>query len=1055
MNNNNTVNQIKFANYLYEAHADRNEKAGKRKVVDASKSGKLKKKIKKDDDLVISSEMVDLIERSLNELDEFGILKDTVGSHYSQPLDSSTLFFPIASKIESKETASAYSMPSQSKAKLNSSEYWLENSLYSNPETSIFKQHKTEPFHNSSSSEIIGGRFNEGRDNSPNVSPNKLPKVSLSSSGNNPVNSIQDFSRRLEILFLQRKSALEKSSGNLTLANEYMQKAINLLFQVDSRERSEIVNSKGEMKYEEFNLSAPTLSSNPHDILQTIDQQFFLYDPVIHSKASKIQRFYRKHLSHRIILANKLSRLIRGLLQRKRYNRLQKIRKQCALLVQRRFRTHLKRMHFLATKLKQWYKTCKIMKEYQRRLFHYQKARAIQRLFRGLLGRRKAALRKLRLTSAVRIQRHTRRFLLNNQRHFAISCLHRQVFLSVRKIQRTVRRVQAKQRCQITLLMEIIRNNLRLEKEKIVTSEMCKILKVQVKQYLATLPGRLHYYFVKRKLLYRKFQMLMNYNQRQPSISGPEGTLNENSFVSPQLISILSYYDEFSDGKITFAQFLAMLKSIQSFPELSEEIIFYFKQKLDSDSTNVIYLTDFLKWYDSEEADAFFDNLQNWQNGQPWRVPIYLLKEQFYTLTQLFSSFLRIHQLEEKLVIQEIVSKFSHDYYLSQFRSEHKPKFYCCQCHASFLLFSDYQAHFSVLDSNNPNTGYCTTTNLPAFYYLSNYHISHENWQNQTHLEHGISRYNLELQYIRYHSRKKVFESVNIWNNAKVKQTVLLERENKLSEVLFPLLLGAKNIKAKVIDILVHYVFLFKTPINQTVKTSGSDNHSGVLDTSYFISDAILHILSKSFTLPLRVEWIINERFTPSSATFDGSTDASSNFFRDGNHQKSELVKWFNRFLVINLPFLLLQNSGVDASYSDNANNRTLKELLPKETAAAEGYFYDLNSAALFGSTGNQPSVFPDSNTDSEVFTKWKSKNSTIRVSSAGIAGKKISDNFRTFQRNNRFRSAVPTFTKNGFFKKLSKKLSFVIVRLLSLLKDEMSSSLFSLLDFRVKFPRQ
>jgi hypothetical protein len=288
-------------------------------------------------------------------------------------------------------------------------------------------------------------------------------------------------------------------------------------------------------------------------------------------------------------------------------------------------------MHALATKIKQWYKIRKIVKEYQRNLFFYKKARDIQRVFRGFLGRRKAARRALEIKSAKIIQRTFRKYFVRNDRHYAIQRIHKILFGAVRKIQNVVRRIQAVERSKLKLLMEIIRENLRAEKERIVLDELLRLEKLKIKAYLETKPGRLQAYFVKRKLLIKKLQMDENYakeiiqiQKRQEQIAAGISYNGKKaidavdddhiSFVTPEMIATMNEYDEYFDGKVTFEKFLFFLKSCQFF--LSRDNIIFIKEKFDPNDLGYVYLSDFLSWFESEEADEFIDNMNS--RSLPW-----------------------------------------------------------------------------------------------------------------------------------------------------------------------------------------------------------------------------------------------------------------------------------------------------------------------------------------------------------------------------------------------------------------------------------------------------
>jgi hypothetical protein len=1264
-------NQVNLANYIFSKTTGSSSEKSNKKLSQKRKWGttspfqkeikKTKNDNKSDIDVPISSEMVELLGNVFNDVnEETGALKDYVGSHLSQPLDSTSLFFPIASKIQSKYTAEKTSTsddPNNRTANSFSNRSLMKFSNNFGESGSLSKGHVDSPIDLNFSSPIdmrnssgLYGNTASSFDKSSSMieedmipfsssnhnNSNKLSTSSqirsaspirlLSSTAGSSTSQIakktpqlNDVNLQLEILYLKRKSAIEREAGNLLLANDYLQKALNLLFfgtkEQPKGEEETLYDENGFLRYERLgHLSEEISSTNPYDLLRTIDEKYFLFDPAVHSKAGKIQRYYRRYLRKRIDKANRLITIIRGFLARNRYKKLLFLRKQCAILLQRRFRIHLKRMNDLATKIKQWYKIRKIVKDYQKKLFLYRAARTIQKAWRGYIGRKKAALIKLRQNSVSCIQRNIRRFFIRNHRHFAISCIHRVYFLSVRKIQTFIRKLQAKQRCQIKLIMEIIRNNLRNEKERIVLNEMNRLNKIKIKYYLKTIAGKLHAYFIKRKLLYKRQVMIQAYLeekenqlqllQRQAAASSANNSKKSNnnnnnnnkinnskgnlpssssapsdpvssslsspmipivssntaySFITPDLITLLDSFDEFYDGKISFSQFLLLIKALKIFSSLNEEVIFYLKNRFDSNHLNIVYLSDFLSWFDSEEADIMIDELNHNSHGGSGNLDFSFsfAKQRIKEVLHLFpfSSFLsekKQKAREEKLIIHEINGKFSYSYNLLLFRCNYKPKFHCNQCYQSFLLFSDFKAHFhqssafpssasSSPDTPSPSSaaaaavatvGSCNVTNLKAFFYSSNHFTDKMNWKNQKQIDYEIIRYNNELNYLSYFSRKQCFEEVVSWNSlsstssssassSSTVEEIFAEREKHLFDILFPLLSNCKNIKAKIVDILIHYIFLFETSLLPSSATSASSsassvplNQQGINDPHFFISDLLLHVLSKSFNLPLKREWMIHERLyhqNPHQVLSSQPQPTSSKDKKKKKEQeepkepkeekneefnaRQELIRWLNRYITIKMPFLFL-SKGSNASLSDNAatNNSVSSSSIAATGPSSfeDDFVFDVNYSSLFdifSPPSEETSLLPHSQSNltkqmsssaisssSSSSKKYQSlskgkTNSNINSSTSSLGDTKkkivplssnilsphslVYDPFRSFSHQKPLYSSFLTVTKTGFFTKLTKKLSFLIVRILSLLKRQMISSLFALLEFRTKFPRK
>lgn len=1149
-----TINQVKLANYLFSATPENIKSSNVENFPSSSSKRKLqntdplKAKVKRryykenhvNEDLPISSEMDELIKNILNDVDEDGVLKDDVGSHLSQPLNATSLFFPIASKIESTFTAEKRAYPA------------LDTTVDSNKFTKDVKLISASNFVLTQASGLVNSDFEVEKVQmekfSPTFSglrPESSPLIHVpENSKNNSRVGINQLHHQLEIMYLRRKAKLEQQNGNLFVASRCIQKALNLLLGVNSdpllnptsssseRNSKAFRDTEGYIDYEDVGLLQPTLSSSPFEILQTIHDDYFLFDPIVHSKAGKIQRFYRKYLGKRIYLANRLNNIIRSFLTRLKYKKTQQLRCQCAILIQRRFRIHLVRMHALATKIKQWYKIRKIMRDYQHQLFYYKMARHIQRAFRGFIGRKRAKWMRKRLISAAIIQRNLRAYRVRNDRHFAIACIHRVVFRAVRQIQTAVRRVQARQRCQVKLIMENVRHQLRSEKERIVLHELLHLKKIELKHQLMTESGRLQAYFLKRKWLYRGHLMKQMYSIHQaPNVSllnSKSLSVEPLSFITPELIQMMESYDEFADGRISFRHLITVLQHIlvSSIPTrggivLQREMIYYLRSRFDPLQTGSVYITEFLEWFDSEDADYFFDECSS-TSPSSFSLEVFQLIK--YKVLHFFRRFLLQPPRQEKLLIQDMAGTFFPQYYSFHFQQKHQAKFLCCQCLQPFLLFSDYIAHFTSKISEN--LGFCSVTNLPANFFLKNYYQKQSHWRNQKEIEYEVRRSKVESQYINYFSRQQCFEEVVSWNDLDVTHKVMAEREEYLFDLLFPILSTAKNLKAKIIDILIHYIFLFSGSINPNHSNPSSNslhvNHhqseQGVSDNRFFLNDIVIHILAKSFQLPLKKEWMLNERFTSEpvqnqpitgndtsashnqKASISGSSaknplqtkpkneksqglkqkkdvkvtspspeDLHANSKDHGKNKsiedRLEVIKWLNRFFVLDSPFFFMQNSSIDGSYSDNAADQhqfTKKSkgvISPSDEK--EGYCYDGN----YTSFGEYLSSSFRTNEKAGNFQHGPNE---------GLGGSvnpfqnKVAMNTNIFTRNNFIYDSYqnystlhptsvffPTITRNGFYRKVTRQVCHVIVRLLLVLKRQMLSSLFSLLEFRSKYPRK
>ncbi|RYH10031.1 hypothetical protein EON65_39750, partial [archaeon] len=465
--------QIKFADYL-NTLTPGGGKPGKKAVKGKSQPS--------DATMPMSSEMLKIIENAANEVDHHGCLVDNVSSLLSQPLTSSSTLFPVASVLGSYQ--------SSSKA----------------PYASVYD---TIPGMNLTNSQQLNISFEDSFDCGTELDetqhfsyahttrpPSPPSNRSTNSNPNSASTSLDAWRTRLNVLWFKRKAELERSEGRLAEAADSMAQAVYTHLGTDD--------------YSQANLLAPTLTDNPLEILQTIKEDFFLYDQLAHSYAGKIQRCYRRRIRRRGEYATTIAKVYRGHVVRKIFQKWRRIRKQCAIKIQRRFRVHLRRMHALATMIKRWYRMRRDMKNYYKRLFIYQMSRHIQRIIRGFLGRIVARKWKKIVDSAKMIQRLVRGYLVRTERAYAIMHIHKFIHAAVLRIQRFIRLKQALYRARLKALLTLLQEDMRQKKENVCVGEVMRGEKVKSKMFMQTRGGRVWGMFERRKLMVRKMVMIEN-----------------------------------------------------------------------------------------------------------------------------------------------------------------------------------------------------------------------------------------------------------------------------------------------------------------------------------------------------------------------------------------------------------------------------------------------------------------------------------------------------------------------------------------------------------------
>eukprot|EP01039_Chlorochromonas_danica_P003296 gene3296-3616_t len=718
--------QVKFAELLagfkQSSSAPSKSVSNKKVLKDKSKARHPQYDQQTHDELPISQEMIAILQQTANAVDDNGYLDDHVSSLLSQPLNSASVFFPTASVLAS--TLATVKGP--------------------NPEalgdTDLFKEMRNQG--------TMGFLPDTSIISIPGSESDSITRPAETTRVGTENNQLQDFKSRLQVLWLKRRSQLERKEGHLADAANSMAAAV--------------LEHLGSSDYSQARLLEPTMTSDPIEILTTVKESFFLYDQLAHIKADKIQRCYRKHHQWRSRCAERIAALYRGHSLRKKLREERAIAKQCARLIQRRFRKHLKRMHALATKIKQWYKLWKDVKAYWKRLFIYKMARKIQKVIRGFLGRRLAGRIRRRVCAARLIQRNVRGYLVRSERLYQLTRLHRIFFLAARKIQRFVRYYQAVVRARMKVLLELLAEEMRHKKEVICLQQLLRMEKVKAKLYMKTLPGILQVYFERRKLLAKRLLMIeglqkaisaSNGNSTKSSTkkkkkrssesrkersgdeegteqaTGMESIMSsyalpsayaavsqeyalqdgEITFVTPDVIDIMDKYDEFDDSRILTTLLPQVLADLNvNLP--SSLAIEALVRRLDPEESGYFEIPAFLKWFESEEADEFIEvdpsgespmtnkldkfacltrgiGMQNRRSKKSQKANLLAKDIEGYLAGN-------ARYRNDRLLHREIVMKHKRKEFIALFRMQHRPKYQCCQCLEAFALFTDYYQHF-------------------------------------------------------------------------------------------------------------------------------------------------------------------------------------------------------------------------------------------------------------------------------------------------------------------------------------------------------------------------
>ena len=623
-------------------------------------------------DIPLSDEMSSWLHHSLTDTDENGYLPETVGSSLTQPLDSFSAFCPSGSLLHSN--FSSLRMPKSSLE--------TESSLRATSSTS-----------RSTISE-------ETADQPPEF------KTTVN---------------RLNVMWLNRKAALEKEDGDYESSLNTLQDAINMHL--------------GSGPYENCKIADPVGTTDPEELLLELTENYFPYDSTTHCVADRIQRWYHRIYKKKTKCANVIQKTYRRYIDvRNDWRRLQ-VHVQCAKKLQRRFRVHLKRMNFLAAVLQAWYRMKLQVRKFNVMMRFFRAAKNLQRVQRGVWGRRIAARRQLEREMAKKLQRNARGYMVRQRRAWAIKQCHRIFYFAAIRIQCLFRRIIAVNRCKHRLLKEILREDRRMERERAIRDEAIQIEMDRTRLYLETDAGKLHLESCKQKIMAEDEE----FNKNKPFMSQEEVLAREG-------LVIFEVYDNDGSGSIDRKELKHMLMDLcvpMNDPE-AEALI----SQLDADGSGDIDFEEFIYWYSSgggDESSASIGGLLVKQMLRARRLVLDLSGE-------------TMRRRAYRAVLRQCCSWLSNET-KSLFRTTQPPKYNCCRCLEPFVLFSDYMKHFK----GHGDTRLCKITGEVAFFYPK-FWIQRD-WKKQRQCEAEVMRVTFEYPYLVYKAMLAVYAELAIITN--------------------------------------------------------------------------------------------------------------------------------------------------------------------------------------------------------------------------------------------------------------------------------------------------
>lgn len=949
--------------------------------------------MRSESELPLSAEMINLLDRKLTDVDDDGCLPDDVSSVLALPMSGISTFCPTAAILESKYTStrmpqrheieedalmrrgfSAHSLDGS--GKLHPPQL-LSSRLHSTRQSGFTAAAFTAPAGNG----FFSGSFHDlpSSPTSPATHFSAMPADAYRQSGMLTPSQLQgqlpaspkihDSKSRLEVLWLRRQAQLAREDGKGELALQLLERALQ--------------EHLGSGDYSTAKLADPIISSDPQQLLDNIDSQYYIYDGPVHLQAAKVQRCFHKKFQRKTRMVTHIARAFRGFMARKRIRKHREILRQCAVLLQRRFRLHLRRMHRLATAIKRWFQLMKIVREYKRRLRVYCMARRIQRLFRGNRGRARAAMLRLRLRSCMCIQRTVRAYAVRRDRAFAIRFFHRIYFNAARVVQHFVRRKQAVERAQMKLLIELARENVRARKERIVVEEALRMQKIWDNFYTKSDPGRVHMEHVDRQL------QVQRQGLREVRVS-----LAPDEIASQRAISVLEQFDDDGTGSIFTKRLPAVLQRLCI--AANHEKLLHLRTVLDPEDVGFIPITDFMEWFESEDADEFIE---------PDTVVENMRRLQLEVRRKLRALHIQRHQRKLRKEYHRRHCMWLTKVTINTFRFTHPPKFQCCQCLAAFVMFTDYYLHFDRA------TGCCGVSGQKAMY-LPRYWVRAD-WARQRQIEAEVIRINDEHPFVRHHARRRCFVDIALRRSSPVrgyhKQLIAKAYELYKDDYLQRSL---SDIKERTVH-----------DVEQLVTACSGKS----------VSDFGADVIMRSLSLPVSSRWIVEEF---------ASTE--------------QLVQWLSERLPAEMAAADAAAGVMVTTKSTSGGKKQQQPLSPAKTTTSSSSKKNKKAAAAVAAAGGSASSKKSKKAASAAATP-AAATATQSADPAASGALPAEDSPYTPPMQWRLLPAMrtPRFMDAGKIKRRCLEMAVLHVGLLRIMQAEAQASLMALTEFRARRPRR
>lgn len=526
---------------------------------------------------------------------------------------------------------------------------------------------------------------------------------------------------RLNVMWLNRKAMLEKEDGEYEQSLNTLQEALDMHL--------------GSNCYENCRIADPVGTSDPEELIAELEEHYFPYDSTTHCVADRIQRWYHRIFNKKMKCAKLIQKTFHKFVKRRDVWRFLQVKVQCATKLQRRFRIHLVRMNRLAAFLQAWYRMKIQVGKFNIMMRFFRAAKNLQRVQRGIWGRRIAAKRNLQRTMARKIQRNARGYMVRQARAWALRQYHKVYYHAALRIQCFFRRIIAVRRCKRRLMDELIREDRRMERERGIRDETIQIEMDRTRLYLQTDAGKLHMESCKQKIVAEDDEFKKN-----------KAFMTQEEILAHDGLVIFEVYDNDGSGSIDKDELKFMLMDL-CVPMNNDELSGLIRQ-LDADDSGDIDFEEFIDWYSSGGGDESSHSIGGMMVKQMLKARRMVLDMSGETM----------RRRAQRAVLRQCCSWLSNET-KSLFRTTQPPKYNCCRCLEPFVLFSDYIHHFK----GHGDTRLCKVTGEVAFFYPK-FWIQRD-WKKQRQCEAEIMRVTYEYPCLVYKAMLAVYAELAIITN--------------------------------------------------------------------------------------------------------------------------------------------------------------------------------------------------------------------------------------------------------------------------------------------------